>query len=90
MTELKTTLSERKNTHGDFACNCNVTNKLMEILMDASDKPMTRVHQEALHMICHKLGRIVCGDMWHSDNPHDIAGYATLLEKWTQRGSANG
>lgn len=36
--------------------------------------------REALDMIFHKIGRIVCGDPNYADSWHDIAGYAKLVE----------
>lgn len=35
--------------------------------------------QEALDMICHKIGRIINGDPDYADSWHDIAGYAQLV-----------
>lgn len=35
--------------------------------------------QEALDMICHKIGRILNGDPDYADSWHDIAGYAQLV-----------
>jgi hypothetical protein len=34
--------------------------------------------KEAIEMICHKLGRILCGNPDTPDHWLDIAGYATL------------
>jgi len=38
----------------------------------------TAAQGEAIHMICVKLARIVCGDPNHADHWDDIAGYARL------------
>jgi hypothetical protein len=35
--------------------------------------------QEALDMICHKIGRIINGDANYDDSWRDIAGYAQLV-----------
>ena len=37
--------------------------------------------QEALDMIFHKIARILNGDPNYADSWHDIAGYATLIDK---------
>ena len=36
---------------------------------------------EALDMIQHKIARILNGDLRYADSWHDIAGYATLVDK---------
>lgn len=36
--------------------------------------------KEALEMIAHKIGRVLCGDPDYADSWHDIAGYAKLVE----------
>jgi len=42
-------------------------------------KALAHDQQEALDMICHKIGRILNGDPDYADNWHDIAGYAQLV-----------
>jgi len=37
--------------------------------------------REALDMVAHKIGRILCGDFNYSDSWHDIIGYVRLVEK---------
>jgi len=41
---------------------------------------MSSYQKEAVEMILHKIGRIVCGDPDYIDSWHDIAGYAKLVE----------
>lgn len=79
--KLNTTLATRGSKYGEIESNCIVTAGLMRIVMtgDNADQ-LTDVHRECLHMICHKIARMVNGDVNYIDNPHDIAGYATLLE----------
>jgi hypothetical protein len=43
------------------------------------DLALAADQQEALDMICHKIGRIVNGDPNYADSWVDIAGYATLV-----------
>lgn len=72
------TLSERQTTYGDFKDVANTTQYLLQML---SSDAMSDVQLEALHMICSKLSRIAHGDPNHKDSWHDIAGYATLVER---------
>lgn len=72
------TLNERQSTYGDFKDVANTTQYLLRML---STDAMSDVQLEALHMICSKLARIAHGDPNYKDNWHDIAGYATLVER---------
>lgn len=72
------TLNERQSTYGDFKDVANTTQYLLQML---STDAMSDVQLEALHMICSKLARIAHGDPDYKDNWHDIAGYATLVER---------
>lgn len=72
------TLNERQSTYGDFKDVANTTQYLLQML---STDAMSDVQLEALHMICSKLARIAHGDPNYKDNWHDIAGYATLVER---------
>jgi len=83
MTDLKKTLEERGKTHGSIECNARVTQELVALLEGEADI-IEGVPYECLRMICHKMSRVVCGTGWNPDNAHDIAGYATLLEKWME------
>lgn len=80
--ELKTTLDQRASKYGEFEDNARITQELCDVIKTApSYSKLKNEHKEALHMIFHKVARMVCGDPDYPDNPHDIAGYATLLEK---------
>ena len=72
------TLNERQSTYGSFEDVANTTQYLLQML---STDAMSDVQLEALHMICSKLARIAHGDPNYKDNWHDIAGYATLVER---------
>ena len=43
------------------------------------EKVLDSDQQEALDMICHKIGRIINGDPDYADSWVDIAGYAQLV-----------
>ena len=84
--EIEKTLDEREKDYGDFAATYNMSGKLYDDLLEAlSEQVVSRTvipqhwHNEALHMICVKLARLVCGNINHRDSWHDIAGYATLV-----------
>ena len=81
---IQDTLNERESTHGGFSDSARVTQEL-KMVLHCENAVMTDTQKEAIDMICHKLGRIVCGNPNHKDHWHDIAGYATLVENelWT-------
>ena len=78
---IEATLAERGSRYGDFESVAETTRALMRTLADA-DKfdELSSAQYEALHMICSKMARIVNGDPDYTDNWHDIAGYAKLVE----------
>lgn len=79
---VQNTLNERESTYGSFTGVANTTGQLMGVLLNSKNgQTLPYVHQEALHMICSKMARIVNGDHNHKDSWHDIAGYATLIER---------
>ena len=84
------TLSTRANTHGSFVDN----GQIMQLLKDTARTgknwhELTPHQREAVDMILHKLGRILCGDPNFSDHWHDIAGYATLVENLLNQATPN-
>lgn len=85
MSTIEETLEEREKRYGNFTTHADITQKLKKIVWTAirskCDYAITHVQSEALDMIMHKVGRILNGDPSYADNWHDIAGYATLVEK---------
>lgn len=77
---IQDTLNERQHTHGSFAANAHCAQTLKGIIHEYAGD-LTEVQLEALENICQKISRILVGNPNHSDNWHDIAGYATLAEK---------
>lgn len=78
---IDVTLAERQSTYGDFRDVANTTGQLMGILRNSKNgHTLPYMHEEALHMICSKMARLVNGDPTHKDSWHDIAGYAKLVE----------
>ena len=84
MSEVNATLVERGNRYGSFTGHAAVTQDLKNIIkfhLNSRNKKLYDDQQEALDMICHKIGRIINGDPDYADSWHDIAGYATLVDK---------
>lgn len=79
--DVQSTLNVRSTTHGDFRANASIMQHLKGIVRaERGWVNLSPSQCEAIEMIIHKLGRILCGNPNHSDHWHDIAGYATLVE----------
>jgi hypothetical protein len=79
---LTDTLAARGNRYGKFTGHAEVTQTLKMIVATAltkRNKTLAPDQQEALDMICHKIGRIINGDENYDDSWIDIAGYAQLV-----------
>lgn len=75
-------LAQRSTTHGDFTENARLAQEIMRVLNSGpSWGDITDVQKEALHMIAHKMARIVGGNPDIADHWDDIAGYATLVSQ---------
>jgi len=82
MSDIQATLQERGNRYGKFTGHAEVAMDLKRVIYrhQALRKQVLRDdQQEALDMICHKIGRIINGDPDYADSWHDIAGYAQLV-----------
>ena len=78
---IDATLAERQSTYGGFVHVANTTGKLFAEIKNGKNAHMLPyAHEEALHMICSKIARIVNGNCNHKDSWHDIGGYAKLIE----------
>lgn len=82
MNNIDSTLEDRGNRYGSYV---DVSQTTMDLFATLCERMQGRegfhaYHIEALHMICNKLARTVCGDPMYADNWHDIAGYARLVE----------
>lgn len=79
---LVETLTARGNRYGPFTGHADVTQQLKHTIaveLGTRDKVLAPDQQEALDMICHKIGRIINGDENYDDSWIDIAGYAQLV-----------
>jgi hypothetical protein len=75
-------LVERERTHGPYMVKAKIIQDLkcaME-LADGWDN-LNDMQRESLHMIAHKIGRILSGDPNCVDHWDDVAGYARLVSK---------
>ncbi len=79
---VESTLDTRELDYGDFARGSVVFNNLLWA-MKTGEKwyEMDPYQQSALTMIAHKISRLLNGNPNHRDGWHDIAGYATLVER---------
>ncbi len=79
---VQNTLDERGKRYGDFATHAKITQKIKQVMYEHSSwADLSYAQQEALEMIAHKIWRIINGDPDYADSWHDIAGYATLVER---------
>jgi uncharacterized protein DUF6378 len=75
-------LNERETTHGDFVENSKIMQALKQTMRTHWGwEKLTTEQREALEMIQHKIGRILCGNNNYFDHWRDIAGYAKLVEE---------
>lgn len=81
-TDVVKVLDERGERYGTFTGQARVTQSLKGLIsteLAERDKILDDDQQEALDMICNKLGRIINGDADYADSWLDIAGYAKLV-----------
>lgn len=87
---LGSVLQERGSRYGEFINNANVSQDLKCIMEQSTNwNNMDNDMREALHMIAHKISRILEGDYTYDDSWVDIAGYSTLVAERLQRGKAS-
>lgn len=82
--QITDTLNERGKRYGTFQGHANVSQELKAVIarhLIDRNKTLYDDQQEALDMICHKIARIINGDADYADSWHDIAGYASLVDK---------
>lgn len=80
---LEATLDERGKRYGLFTEHAEAAQQLKKVIGTYVRRQpvgfLAADQQEALDMICHKIGRIINGDPNYADSWHDIAGYAQLI-----------
>lgn len=88
-TDVDTVLNERGSRYGVFTGHAQITVELKRTIrlhLNARGKKLADDQQEALDMICHKIGRIINGDPDYADSWVDIAGYAKLVSDRLETG----
>ena len=78
--EIEKTLAEREIHHGPFNEHATIELQLRQLMRDYGHR-LSSIQEVGLGMIMHKIARILNKGNNHSDTWHDIAGYATLVEK---------
>lgn len=82
MSEIQQTLAERGATYGSFEDVAALSQSLQAVMRNSRNwHAMPDEMRESLQTISSKIARILNGDPGHVDSWHDIAGYATLVEK---------
>ena len=75
-------LAERGERYGAFKDQAVIAQALATVIRGSVGYTRLAPDQrEALSVIFNKISRIVNGDPNYSDSWHDIAGYATLVDK---------
>jgi hypothetical protein len=75
-------LNERRKTHGSFHVHARVTQSIKNVMsVEEGYDRLSQTQIESLHMIAHKIGRILAGNPNHKDHWDDIAGYAKLISR---------
>ena len=79
MSDIDKILAERAKTHGDYTEHANCTQELMRVLQAHRNwNILSDDQKETLHMIAHKMGRVVTGNPDIADHWDDMAGYSKL------------
>jgi hypothetical protein len=77
--DIKAILAARETTHGDYTDQTNIIAGILAICQESKNwAVLDPAKRESLHMIAHKIGRILVGDPEIQDHWDDIAGYAKL------------
>lgn len=78
-----TIINERQKTHGDYYRTAGTAQELKDVMRRGKNwKTLDDTQREALEMIATKIARTLSGNPYEPDHWRDIAGYATLIEKW--------
>lgn len=84
--DIEGTLKERNEQYGSFAMQSGIAQTLKKAVRACPNWPKLAADQrEAIDHIMIKFSRILNGNPDHVDSWHDVAGYATLIEKRLNR-----
>jgi UDP-N-acetylmuramoylalanine-D-glutamate ligase len=81
---INDTLAEREATHGRFTVYALAAQSIKGVMKIRQTVALSDYQIEALDQISGKIARILTGNSNHIDHWHDIAGYATLVERQLQ------
>ena len=80
-TQIDTTLNSRELEYGPFKSQARLTQTMLNACFEHKNwQELSQDKKEAIHMILHKIARIVNGNPDNVDSWHDIQGYAKLVE----------
>lgn len=82
MSDINETLKERGDRYGSFKEHARIAQNIKRAMRDSPNwESLPDDMKESLDMNANKTARILNGDPFYPDSWHDIAGYATLVEK---------
>jgi hypothetical protein len=91
VTNVQDVLKERKSTHGDYSEHAEITQRLKDVIHGYPNwLKLSHMQRESLHMVLHKIGRIMSGNPNVADHWIDMAGYSTLISNELENTKANG
>ena len=80
--EIDALLSERGQTHGDYAEHAGITQQVKAAMHNTPGwAKLNDMQRETLDMVAHKIGRVLAGNPNFADHWDDIAGYARLVSQ---------
>jgi hypothetical protein len=82
MTDAEALLKERGGKHGDFTLGAQFTQDVMDVFhRQANWRLLEAFHKEGIHMIVHKMQRIMTGQHDYDDHWLDVEGYARCVRE---------
>lgn len=85
------TLHDRESRYGSFMEQAELTQNIKRAMADSENwGQLSDDKRLALEMIALKIGRILNGDPEYADSWHDVAGFATLVERTILVGQERG
>lgn len=76
------TLTQREIIYGDFRSGALVADNLLQVMQRTQNwNQLPAFARIGLTHIAVKISRMLTGNFMHSDNAHDIGGYARLIEE---------
>jgi hypothetical protein len=87
--KLSDVLAERRKTHGNWIDNALYAQLTKDVWRKTAGwQALSNGQREALEHVAGKVARILAGDPRHIDHWRDIGGYAELVVRELENGSA--